>query len=146
MAAAQPVLAVRVGDWDLALPTRHIHRVYGYRHHPPPTPLPDSPPWLAGLIDGPAGLTPVIHLSRLAGLGGGDARRDRLLVLRGRPALALRVDATLGLRRLRLPLDRPVPQDHPLAPYLDGGRSQDDGTTLWRLDPARLARLHHPQH
>ncbi len=136
-----PALTVRAGPWWLAVPTRCIHVLHGYLRHPSPTPLPDSPPWLTGLMEGPAGLTPVIHLARLGGAAEERPdRRHRLLVCITHPPLALRLEEARGIVRLRRdPTDAAQPPSR-LAPYLEAGYRLD-GRSWWVLNPERLARL-----
>ncbi len=136
-----PALTVRAGPWWLAVPTRCIHVLHGYLRHPPPTPLPDSPPWLTGLVEGPAGLTPVIHLARLGGAAEERPdRRHRLLVCITRPPLALRLEEARSIVHLRRgPTDTAQPPSR-LASYLEAGYHLD-GRPWWVLAPERLARL-----
>ncbi len=135
------VLTVSVGRMAIALAAHDIHTVHGWRHHAPPTPLPDSPPWLLGLIDTSAGLASVIHLDRLAGVPPrqDDHTRPRLIICRHRPPLALRVEATCGVCRITPGTGAASVPPVGLAPFLEGGW-QLTGRPIWRLDLNRLAR------
>ncbi len=133
-------LTIVVGSTEIALDARRIHAIHGWRHHPPPTPLPDSPSWLIGLIDGPEGLAPVVHLERLAGAPPrqDDRSRPRLILCRHRPPLALRVERARGVCRITAGPGAAGAPPAALAPFLEGGWRRDE-RPIWRLDLPRLA-------
>ncbi len=77
--AAAQIVTFRVGDDLFAADVRTVERVLRYSA---PTPVPNVPPWVAGVIEYQKRVLPVIDLRVRFGLAAADATRDtRTLVI-----------------------------------------------------------------
>jgi chemotaxis signal transduction protein len=90
------VLVFRAGEERLALELSAVAEVV---HRPACTPIPGSPPQLAGLIHVRGRIRPVWDLARLLGSERSGAPGAALLLRSGNRALL--VDAVAGIERLR---------------------------------------------
>ena len=125
-AGAERMLLVRVGGAVLALPLAHVVEVAPSL---PVTPVPGTPPGVRGYVRLRGRPTPVVAL--------GAGPSGRLVVVRDGPeAVAVEVEAVLGLASLRPDGLRPVPAAW--REVLATGLGLLDGAPLAVLDAARL--------
>lgn len=94
--AERAVLTFRVGDRRLAVDAAEVAEVV---RKPRITRVPHAPAGLAGVTSLRGEVAPVVALARLIGAAAESSASERVIVLRGAPALGLAVDEVTGLGR-----------------------------------------------
>lgn len=129
-------LAVRVGDTLACLGLDVVDEVVPVARL---SPLPDAPPWVAGLLDRAGELLPVVDvLARVERRAREVALSDRIVLAHaGDRRLGLLVQDVLGLREAGADALQEAPAHVPHAPYVTGVVPLDLGHAAL-LSPALL--------
>jgi len=137
-ATMSQIVTFRLGEDLFAADIYSVERVL---RHQPPTPIPNVPEWIEGVIDYQGRVVPVINLRRRFELGAGEvANETRILVLNAAGEwIAVIVDAVLEVSSLDpAAVQPPPPLFRGLAgEYLKGIVRRGDRLVIF-LDVERL--------